>query len=227
MKKLLLLIFSTIILASCGGPATITKEEYKSLEEGMTIDEVKKIVGGDPKEIRDIGDTSVKVYEYDGENGAEERSSVSLHFEGNSLWIFSEYGLLTKREPSDEPVNLEVSRDRKIDDITQSRINENYDGVSIEKIDVNEDAGTGEGYIVLAHLSFDRQNTAGTSKDMISRYAKDLGATLADQTDVNEVTVFFEVPYLKENDNIYKLSMERQGSEMEIVEEFADPNIFK
>ncbi|WP_060668225.1 hypothetical protein [Oceanobacillus caeni] len=104
---------------------------------------------------------------------------------------------------------------------------EDYNDTSIKDIKINEDLGTGEGYITLVYLSFDAKNTAGTSKDMIEMYSNDLGARLADNKDVNEVTVFWEVPYLHEGDNIAKYNMQRQGDGMAIKEEYFDPNIFE
>lgn len=118
-----------------------------------------------------------------------------------------------------------TGRSGEIEKAVESKVKKDYSETSINEIKVNEDMGTGEGYIVLAHLSFDRKNRANTAKDMITMYAQDLGATLADQSDVNEVTVFFEVPYLKDG-NIYKINMQRSGNGMAIKEEWFDNSIF-
>lgn len=130
------------------------------------------------------------------------------------------------KEPQVEPEPVEVTRQDEIESLVRDKIKEDYDSTSINQLAVNKDMGKGEGYIVLAHLSFDRKNRAKTAKEMISMYAQDLGASLADQKDINEVTVFFEVPYLKEGDNIYKLNMQRQGDGMAIKDEFVDQSIF-
>lgn len=130
-----------------------------------------------------------------------------------------------EEEPNEEPAP-EESREDDIE-VTTRVLAAGYEDVSLSDIRINEDAGTGEGYIVLADLSFDGKNWAKTTKEKINEYSNDLGARLADEEDVNEVTVFWKVPYLQETGNIAKYNMQRQGDKMQIKEEHFDPNIFK
>lgn len=108
----------------------------------------------------------------------------------------------------------------------QKHVDENYDNTSVKDIKINDDMGKGEGKIVLVYLSFDAKNKAKTAKDMIDTYGEDLGANLADEKEINEVTVFWEVPYLTEGKNISKLMMSRKGDGMAIDDRWYDP-IFK
>ncbi|MEV2284663.1 hypothetical protein ABNB59_07825 [Paenibacillus larvae] len=57
-------------------------------------------------------------------------------------------------------------------------------------------------------------------------YASDLAANLAKSKNVTEVTVFWEVPYLKEGINIAKTNFLRKGENMYIENAWHDPNIF-
>jgi len=109
----------------------------------------------------------------------------------------------------------------------EKHVDDNYDDTSIDEIKINDDAGKGEGKIVLAYLSFDRSNKAKTAKDMIDMYAEDLAATLAKEKEVNEVTVFWTVPYLKEDEVIAKINSVRKGDSMQAGDEVYDPEIFK
>ena len=224
------------LLAACGNEktTTVTPDEFKQIEEGMSVDDVKKIVGGTPESIREIEAVDMVDYEYVGEDGIEEDSYVSLLFKNDKLDTIIESGIVTKSEPIDpekqnvEPVeNKEVERADEIKGIVEDKVKSDYDSTSIKEITVNEDAGKGEGYIVLAYLSFDAKNTAKTAKNMITMYGQDLGATLASQPDINEVTVFWEVPYLKVGDNVYKINMQREGEGMSIENEYFDQSVFK
>lgn len=229
MKKLLTLIIAATLMTACGNDktATITQDEFKKLKEGMTIDEVKKIIGGVPEDFEIKEDNPYPTIDYTGENGVEDFSMAHLYFADGKLETKNETGLLTKKKTAEKPKEpVKVERSDEINNIVKAKVKADYDSTSFNEISVNKDMGEGEGYIVLAHLSFDRKNRANTAKDMISMYAQDLGASLADQPDINEVTVFFEVPYLKEGDNIYKLNMQRSGDGMAIKDEFTDPNIF-
>ncbi|MCY9751336.1 hypothetical protein [Paenibacillus larvae] len=70
-------------------------------------------------------------------------------------------------------------------------------------------------------------NAAGTAKDMIDMYASDLAANLTKSENVTEVTVFWEVPYLKKEANIAKANYKRKGDKMFLEESWYDGNIFK
>lgn len=120
-----------------------------------------------------------------------------------------------------------LSREDELSSIVAERVESQYNSTSIRNIRINEDMGTGEGYIVLVDLSFDAKNRPGTAKDMIEMYSSDLAATLGEEPDVNEVTVFWEVPYLQESGNIAKIATQRTDGGMAFTEEWYDPNIFE
>lgn len=235
MKKLLAILLTTGLLAACGNEeaTTITPDEFKKVEEGMSVEDVKKVVGGEPESIRDIDAAGMVEYEYVGENGIEDDSYVALLFKDDKLDTIIERGIVTKSKPIDsekqnvEPIEKqEVERAEEIEEVVKDKVESDYDSTSIKEITVNEDAGKGEGYIVLAYLSFDAKNRSKTTKDMVTMYGQDLGATLADQPDINEVTVFWEAPYLKEGDTVYKLNMQREGEGMSIESEYFDQSVF-
>lgn len=121
----------------------------------------------------------------------------------------------------EEPVELTI--EERIEKRIEDRVKEEYQTTSVNKISVNQDMGTGEGYILLAYLSFDAKNRAKTAKGMIDMYGEDLGAYIADEKEVNSVTVFWEVPYLNDSGNIAKLMMERKGEGMAIVDRWYAP----
>lgn len=132
-----------------------------------------------------------------------------------------------EEEEAEEPEKVELSREDEIKAFIAEKVEADYNSTSIRDIRVNEDAGTGEGYIVLVDLSFDAKNRPGTAKDMIDMYSSDLAATLAEQEDINEVVSFWEVPYLQESGNIVKIATERSGEGMAFTEQWYDPNIFE
>ncbi|MEY9973184.1 hypothetical protein ABH966_003568 [Lysinibacillus sp. RC46] len=100
MKKLFYVgALSTLLLAACGEETTtITPNEFKKLENGMSPDEVKEIVGGLSKNPDAKEDDDLYLFlDYDGENGVEKESSVSLVFKDGKLSVITENGLMEKK----------------------------------------------------------------------------------------------------------------------------------
>lgn len=85
---------------------------------------------------------------------------------------------------------------------------------TLDHVNINPDAGKGTGYIMLVYCSFDMKNTADTSKETISLLAQDMAARVGtDLADVNELCIFWDVPYLNSN---AKTQFERKGDNMAI-----------
>lgn len=86
----------------------------------------------------------------------------------------------------------------------------------IDKIEVNEHLGTQEDgdYIALIHLKFKPKNSNETTLKLIDLYNNEIGAQLAKQKEIQEVTIFWEAPYIKEDMNIVKANLQRNGDNM-------------
>lgn len=97
LKKVLLLIVFVFILTACSEPTTITQDEFKQLEEGMSLQEVEKIIGGKPDNVNEIEEDWLIEYEYTGKDGVEEESYVTLIFKDNELNTIIESGLVSQR----------------------------------------------------------------------------------------------------------------------------------
>ncbi|MEC1812851.1 hypothetical protein P9E69_17350 [Bacillus licheniformis] len=121
--------------------ATITPEEYKKIKEGMTYDEVKKIVGGKAKSEEKIGDYSSTDYDFDGEDGLESHAAVSLHFVADKLSVKSEYGLITKSDQSELNDASSENETSHIRNKIEGLVDEHLKNVSVEDIEVNQDFG--------------------------------------------------------------------------------------
>ncbi|MGE7094367.1 hypothetical protein ACQKII_23635 [Lysinibacillus sp. NPDC048646] len=83
--------YVTVIFESDEAKAdrTITPDEYKKIEIGMSIDDVKKIAGYHPNIV-----IVYEEYKYIGQNGVKEDAYVSLEFSDDKLISIYEYGLL-------------------------------------------------------------------------------------------------------------------------------------
>lgn len=100
-------------------------------------------------------------------------------------------------------------------------IKENYKTTSIEKIEINEDMGSSEKnkLIALVYLSFDALNTSKTAYNMVEMYSDDLAANIGKDNDtVNQIAVFWKVPYIDEDETLAKFSYERSGEHMIITD---------
>ncbi|MEB2299874.1 hypothetical protein LAV72_09600 [Lysinibacillus xylanilyticus] len=101
MKKLFYIgAMSALLLTACGEEetATVTPDEFKKLETGMSPDKVKEVVGGISKNPDAKEDDNLLLeLEYDGENGVDKESSVSLIFKDGKLNSIIEDGLITEK----------------------------------------------------------------------------------------------------------------------------------
>lgn len=100
--------------------------------------------------------------------------------------------------------------EKKLKDYIQSRVRNEYDRTTVNRVEINEDLGTdAEGdYITLIYLTWDVKNKADMTEKMLQMYSDDMAASLAnDHPEVQEVALFWKVPYLGTNTS--KWSYER------------------
>lgn len=120
------------------------------------------------------------------------------------------------------------TRQDEIKVLIKDIVDEHYNRTSVKDITINEHLGTDEedDYLTLIYLSFDAMNKAKTAKEMIDMYSSDLGTRLADERDISEIAIFWEVPYLKEGSNIVKFNLQRTGDKMAFEDKWYDNSIF-
>lgn len=127
--------------------------------------------------------------------------------------------LTTPNEPS---AVVPVDPSQEIEKLAQQIINEDLKNTTINKIDVNEHMGRNDGtYLVLPHLKWSVKNSAKTTMEMLEMYSDHLAARLADDKNISEITVFWEVPYHLEGNNVAKFMYERYGDGMAKVDQWS------
>lgn len=129
-----------------------------------------------------------------------------------------------------EAYEKKQAKEEEIKDIEKTikdRVSDEYSRTVIKKIDINENLGTDDedDYIVLPHLKWDVENKPKMTREMLEMYSDDLAATLAKHTNITEITIFWEVPYHLEGNNVAKMSYSRSGDGMAIGEKWYDPLI--
>lgn len=129
-----------------------------------------------------------------------------------------------------EAYEKKQAKEEEIKDIEKTikdRVSDEYSRTVIKKIDINENLGTDDedDYIVLPHLKWDVENKPKMTREMLETYSDDLAATLAKHTNITEITIFWEVPYHLEGNNVAKMSYSRSGDGMAIGEKWYDPLI--
>ncbi|WP_053215878.1 hypothetical protein [Bacillus altitudinis] len=103
----------------------------------------------------------------------------------------------------------------------ESIVEDNYKSASIEKIEINQDMSTDQDnkLIALVYLSFDFKNSAQTSYNMVEMFSDDLASKIGtDNNTINQIAVFWKVPYIDEEETLAKFSYERSGEHMIITE---------
>ncbi len=203
MKRKLVfsLLMITLTFSGCESSKTSTSDIPKSSSEvttGLTVDDQEEL----ELEEDDFPNTSDNnTNETSGEPEEETAdSSISI-----------------------EPIYEEGSLEKELQDYAVKIITENYTYTDIESLTVNENLGTEEDgdYIILARLTWNQKNKASTSQDMLSMYSSDFAARIGmDQPSVNEVTIFWTVPYL--NNANAKWSYERNDDGMYLSDNMMD-----
>ena len=123
-------------------------------------------------------------------------------------------------------VKKELERDEEIEALAKEIVGDDFNKTDIKKIAVNKNMGLDDGsYIVLPHLTWDVKNKEKMTREMLSQYSNHLAAILADESDISEITVFWEVPYHKEGENIAKFNFTREGDGMAKGDVWYDPLI--
>lgn len=109
----------------------------------------------------------------------------------------------------------EVTREDEIRDAVEAIIKEDLNSTNIKEVKVNLHMGRDDGtYLVLPHLKWNVKNRAKTTREMLQMYSDNIAAKLADEEDVSEITIFWEVPYHQEGDNVAKYEYTRAGNNM-------------
>ncbi|HDR4423553.1 TPA: hypothetical protein QCP59_004399 [Bacillus cereus] len=127
-------------------------------------------------------------------------------------------------QKQEQPKEAATPQDKIKNNITS--IVKELHGVSIKEININENLGTDnpDDYIALVHLSFDAKNSAKTSKNMIETYNNDIGAKVGkSEKNVQELTIFWEVPYHQKDNNLAKANLERVGDNMKFNSQWFAP----
>lgn len=138
-----------------------------------------------------------------------------------------DYEVLADNWEAYEKKRAQEEEIKDIEKTIKDRVSDEYRGTVIKKIDINENLGTDDedDYIVLIHLKWDVKNKPKMTRKMLEMYSDDLAATLAKHTNITEITIFWEVPYHLEGNNVAKMSYSRSGDGMAIGEKWYDPLI--
>ena len=203
MKKIFVLLFAAALLAACSSDPEAEKKEK---EEQAKIEQKEK------QEEKRKAEAQKKKDELIEKKIAEARKKEEADKKAAEV---------KKKEEAKKKATPEYKIKANIKKYTKE-----YSATKINKITVNEDMGKGKGYIVLINYKFDRPNTAKRVRPLVDMYSNDVGAKLAKDKNINEVVVFWEVPYLQDKGNVVKYNMERNGNDMEIKKKWFDPNIF-
>ena len=151
------------------------------------------------------------------EEQSDETDKNDLPEQNNSAGVESEEIISIAPEYEDGSV------EKDIQNYAAKIIKEDYTDTDIQELAINENLGTEESgdYIILARLTWNVKNSGSTSKEMLEMYSDDFAARIGkDQLAVNEIAVFWTVPYL--DDANAKWAYERSGEGMYLSDNMAD-----
>lgn len=126
----------------------------------------------------------------------------------------------------EEEEQKELTREEEIQALVADITDDDFMATEIKEVAVNPDLGNDDGnFIVLPKLKWEMSNKAKRTKVMLEEYSDHLAAKLAAESDINEITVFWEVPYHLEGDNVAKFNYSRSGDDMAIGEVWYAPKL--
>ena len=135
-----------------------------------------------------------------------------------------------KEEPVTAEVETQENEDVKESESTDEKIKRELEGIvskdlnstSITEIAVNNYQGEADKYIVLPHLVWDVPNSKETTVEMLEMYSDHIAANLYEQEGIEEITVFWEVPYHLKGENIAKFNYMRTANGMDKNDKWLD-----
>ena len=104
-----------------------------------------------------------------------------------------------------------------IEEATRALFAEWYKNTTVDSVTVNEHLGTEkEGdFVLLVYATWDVKNSVKMTNKMLATYSEDFAARVGqDLENVQELSVFWTVPYYSEDDTSVKYSYERAGAGM-------------
>ncbi|QDQ01180.1 hypothetical protein FOH38_12350 [Lysinibacillus fusiformis] len=128
-------------LAGCGEEevGTVTPDEFKQIEKGMSYDEVKGIFGGKAKNDKENQfDEKLVSLNFDGEDGIDTKSSVTIIFNDEKADIIMEHGLITKREELSKEQKEKIQQN--ISDIRNKVSTDEVEKIITEKLGKNNNS---------------------------------------------------------------------------------------
>ena len=127
---------------------------------------------------------------------------------------------VTETKPKEEtkPVKKEViiepDSKEEIKKIVKNIVSTDLSETKINDLTVNNYQGEENKYIVLPHLKWEVENSKKTTVEMLEMYSDNIAAKLYEQPGIEEITVFWEVPYHLEGENIAKFNYTRTTTGM-------------
>lgn len=189
----------------------VSFSRYLEVEESEVQEIEEKDLSGDGRHVlKTMTYTSPDGTYY--EDGAINGSTFVLHFvysgdKGSGYDDFKKIISDAKYVPQGGSAQVKTDAKSGIESFINSHIKKTYSDTDIDKITINDDLGTGSGYIALVYLTWNVKNSADTSKKMLKMYSDDLAATVAGKyADVHEISVFWKVPYLTDQTSKWQYS---------------------
>lgn len=150
--------------------------------------------------------------------------AVSSFTEKESEEVSTQENESQEKKDNEEPADL--SREDEIENLISEIVEDDFMATEIKEIAVNPDLGKEDGnFIILPKFKWEMSNKTKKTREMLEEYSDHLAAKLANESDINEITIFWEVPYHLEDENVAKYSYERAGDKMTLGEKWYAPKL--
>lgn len=121
-----------------------------------------------------------------------------------------------EQDPAEEIDPVEQAK-QDIEEAARQIIADNFTATDVDRVTVNEDYGTDadDDYILLVYLTWNVQNSVKMTNKVLAMYSEDFSARIGESLEnVQEVALFWTVPYYSETSTSVKYAYERRGDGM-------------
>jgi len=123
-------------------------------------------------------------------------------------------------KPVTQEVVIQIDKKDDIKKMVEDIVSSDLKKTTIKDLLVNNYQAEENQYIVLPHLKWEVKNSKKMTVEMLEMYSDNIAAKLAEEKGIQEITVFWEVPYHLEGQNIAKFNYLRKGDGMAKVDKW-------
>lgn len=206
-----LMIVLSFVFTLFENPDDLTKADKDGEKVTASVDSKDK----EEKEAeRTKKEEEEKLAKTEEERKAKEEEQAAKEKEVQEKPQVTESKSKEETKPVVKEVVIETDKKEDIKKTVEKIVSTDLKKTKIKELSVNNYQANENQYIVLPHLKWEVKNGKKMTVEMLEMYSDNIAAKLAEEKGIQEITVFWEVPFHLEGENIAKFNYMRTGNGM-------------